>query len=133
MLDPVTGADKTVNVAWDSALELATVKRRARPCGYWLGADQADAALRLRGLGVHVQRLDEAGALRGEAYAETARELAARSDVRGSIADAGGILRQDPELIRPNERGTSRWRSTTSPRRGSSFRSSCRTSRRRRS
>lgn len=99
MLDPVTGADKTVNVIWDSALELAEVKRRARPCGYWLGADQADAALRLRGLGVHVQRLDEAGALRGESYAETARELAARSDVRGSIADAGGVLLVKVDLV----------------------------------
>ena len=99
MLDPVTGADKTVNVIWASALELAAVKRRARPCGYWLGADQADAALRLRGLGVQVQRLDEAGALRGESYAETARELAARSDVRGSIADAGGVLLVKVDLV----------------------------------
>ena len=99
MLDPVTGADKTVNVTWDSALELAAVKRRARPCGYWLGADQADAALRLRGLGVQVQRLDDAGALRGEAYAETARQLAQRNDVRGSIADAGGVLRLEVDLV----------------------------------
>lgn len=99
MLDPASGADKTVNVAWDSALELATVKRRLRPCGYWLGADQADAALRLRGLGVHVQRLDEAGALRGEAYSETARELVARSDVRGSITDGGGVMLVEVALV----------------------------------
>ncbi|MES3012872.1 MAG: M14 family metallopeptidase [Pseudomonadota bacterium] len=99
MLDPQTGADKTVNVVWDSALELASLKRRARPCGYWLGADQADAALRLRSLGVQVQQLDEAGALRGEAYAETARELAVRSDVRGSIADAGGVLLVKVDLV----------------------------------
>jgi len=99
MLDPVTGADKTVNVAWESALELAAVKRRVRPCGYWLGADQADAALRMRALGVQVQRLDEAGALRGETYAETARETAARSDVRGSIADAGGIVLVKVDLV----------------------------------
>jgi len=31
--------------------------------------------------------------LRGEAYAETAREFGARADVRGSIADGGGVLR----------------------------------------
>lgn len=99
MLDPQTGADKTVNVAWDSALELTTVKRRARPCGYWLGADQTDAALHLRALGVQVQRLDEPGALRGETYTELARDLAPRSDVRGSIADAGGALRVKVDLV----------------------------------
>jgi Zinc carboxypeptidase len=99
MLDPVTGADKTVTVAWDSALELAPVKRRTRPCGYWLGADQADAALRLRTLGVQVQRIDEAGALRGETYAETAREVAARTDVRGSVADGAGVVRVKVELV----------------------------------
>ncbi len=99
MLDPQTGADKTVNVTWDSALELAVVKRRVRPCGYWLGADQTDAALRLRALGVQVQRLDEPGALRGEVYAETAREFGARADVRGSIADAGGVVKLKVDLV----------------------------------
>ena len=92
MLDPQTGADKKLSVAWDSALELAPIKRRARPCGYWLRADQIDAVLRLRGLGVVVHKLDDAGALRGETYRETAREMGVRSDVRGSIADAGGVL-----------------------------------------
>jgi hypothetical protein len=92
MLDPQTGADKKLAVAWDSALELTAVKRRPRPCGYWLRADQIDAVLRLRGLGVVVHKLDDAGALRGEAYRETAREMGVRADVRGSIADAGGVL-----------------------------------------
>jgi hypothetical protein len=90
MLDPQTGADKSVNVAWDSALALRPVLTRMRPCGYWLGADQSDAVLRLRGLGVQVKRIDEPGELRGEAYTETAREFGARADVRGSIADGGG-------------------------------------------
>ncbi|MEP6873276.1 MAG: M14 family metallocarboxypeptidase [Burkholderiales bacterium] len=93
MLDPQTGADKSVNVTWDSALALVPVLKRARPCGYWLGADQTDAVLRLRGLGVQVKRIDEAGELRGEAYTETARELGTRGDVRGSIADGGAVLR----------------------------------------
>ncbi len=98
MLDPQTGADKPIAVAWDSALALVPVLRRTRPCGYWLAADQTDAVLRLRGLGVRVQRIEEVGELRGEAYLETSRELAARSDVRGSIADAGGVLRVKVEL-----------------------------------
>jgi hypothetical protein len=98
-LDPLTGADRAVNVTWDSALELTPLKKRPRPCGYWIGADQSEAALRLRNLGVRVQRLDEAGALRGEAYSESSRELAVRNDVRASVADAGGILDMKVSLV----------------------------------
>ena len=42
MLDPDTGADKRVTVTWDSALALASVKTRSRPCGYWV-ADEPRA------------------------------------------------------------------------------------------
>ncbi len=101
MLDPVSGADKTVNVAWDSALQLAQQRQRARPCGYWLGADQLDAVLRLRGLGVRVMRLDAAGTLRAEAYTETARETGARADVRGTIADAQGTALRVKVALQP--------------------------------
>ena len=99
MLDPQTGADKKLAVAWDSALELTPVKRRARPCGYWLRADQIDAVLRLRGLGIVVHKLDDAGALRGETYREIARDMGVRNDVRGSIADAGGVLNVKVEAV----------------------------------
>jgi hypothetical protein len=99
MLDPLTGADRAVNVAWESALELTPVKRRARPCGYWLGADQTDAVRRLRALGVQVQRLDQAGTLRGEAYTETARELLLRADGGASLAEGGGVLRIAVNLL----------------------------------
>lgn len=92
MLDPQTGADKSVDVAWISSLALAPLKQRPRPCGYWLGADQTDAVLRLRALGLQVQQLDEPGALRGEVYAATSRELSAAAEGAG-MADAGGVLR----------------------------------------
>ena len=107
MLDLVTGADKRVTVAWDSALALVPVKVRPRPCGYWLGADQIDAVLRLRALGVQVQRIEQAGALRGESYAQTAREPAReparefgpRDDLHGSSADGAGALRVSVGLV----------------------------------
>lgn len=100
MLDPQTGADKTLTVTWDSALELRPVKLRPRPCGYWLSADQADAVRRLRGLGVAVQQLDELGEVRGEIYRETGRDVVARTDVRGSIADAGaGALKLQVQTV----------------------------------
>ena len=99
MLDPVTGADKPLTVAWDSALALRALKTRARPCGYWLAADQADAVRRLRGLGVAVQQVSEAGVMRAETYRETARELGVRQDVRGAIADSGGVLHLQVETV----------------------------------
>ncbi len=74
MLDPTTGADKTVAVNWDSALVLRELKLRKRPCGYWLGADQTDAVARLRMLGVRVEQALAKGVVQGETYAETPRE-----------------------------------------------------------
>ena len=92
MLDPVTGADKPVTVAWDSALALRPVTVRPRPCGYWLSDREGDAVRRLRALGVRVLRLDQDGELRGEEYREVARETALRQDVRGPI-DEGAVVR----------------------------------------
>jgi hypothetical protein len=99
LLDPATGADKPVTVAWDSALELRPVKTRSRPCGYWLAGDQSDAVLRLRGLGVQVQQVAETGVMRGETYRETARAEGSRADVRGTIADAGSVLRVQVQTV----------------------------------
>ena len=99
MLDPVTGADKTVSVEWASSLMLRTVKSRTRPCGYWLAADQTDAVTRLRGLGVRVVQLGNRAMMQGENYRETARELGTRQDVRGSIADGGSVAKVQVEMV----------------------------------
>ncbi|TMH10506.1 MAG: peptidase M14 [Betaproteobacteria bacterium] len=99
MLDATSGADKPITVAWDSALALRTLKSRTRPCGYWLAADQTDAVLRLRGLGVLVQQVADVGVMRGETYREVAREAGVRQDVRGTIADAGGVVLVQVETV----------------------------------
>jgi hypothetical protein len=93
MLDAQTGAERTVTVAWDSALELRILKKRTRPCGYWLPSTQSDAVDRLRALGVGVQQLAEDGDLRVETYRELVRDTGARADVRGTIADSDAIVR----------------------------------------
>jgi hypothetical protein len=94
MLDPITGADKPVTVSWESALELDTVTERPRPCGYWLGADQVDAALRLRGLGLRVQRIDEDGDMRGELFQLIAREVVtAGGGPDAGVAEGGGPIK----------------------------------------
>lgn len=101
MLDPVTGADRSIDVEWNSALELRTQKSRSRPCGYWLAASSTEAVERLQQLGVQVMRVAEPGAVLGETYRETARSSGERADVRGSIADAAStIVRVDVELQR---------------------------------
>ena len=93
MLDPQTGADRTVRVDWNSALELRTVKTRARPCGYWLAGTAAPAVDRLRLLGLQVMRVAEQGSLLADIYQETGRDTSARQDVRGTVAGSGDIVR----------------------------------------
>ncbi|MFT3720865.1 M14 family metallopeptidase [Pseudorhodoferax sp.] len=100
MLDPATGADRPIDVDWNSALELRTLQSRARPCGYWLAASATQAVERLQQLGVQVMRVAEPGAVLGESYRETARASGARSDVRGSIADAAPVVRVEVALMR---------------------------------
>jgi hypothetical protein len=99
MIDPQTGADKPVSVTWDSSLALRAIKVRPRPCGYWLANSQSDAVRRLRGLGINVQQLAQDGDMRAETYRETSREEGMRSDVRGSIADVGGIVKVKVETV----------------------------------
>lgn len=83
LLDPATGADKAVGVSWESTLQLQPLTSRPRPCGYWLAAGEREAVLRLRGLGVAVQRIDATGVVRGETYRETSRSAVA--DTPGAV------------------------------------------------
>ena len=100
MLDPATGADRSIDVEWLSALTLRNLKTRARPCGYWLSAASTATVDRLQLLGVDILRVAEPGALLGESYRETARASGERSDVRGSIADAAPVLKVEVDLVR---------------------------------
>ena len=102
MLDPVTGADRTVNVEWNSSLNLQTVKSRRRPCGYWLSMTQTDAVERLQDAGVQVLRFGDNGSMLADGYRETARSSAPRQDVRGTVADgaSGGTVLVDVALNR---------------------------------
>ena len=87
MLDPQTGADRTVRVDWNSSLQLQNVKTRQRPCGYWLSARASTAVERLQLLGVQVMRVAEPGSVLADTYRETSREtIGSRADVRGTIA-----------------------------------------------
>ncbi|HYW57720.1 MAG TPA: M14 family metallopeptidase [Polaromonas sp.] len=100
MLDPVTGADKSIKVDWNSALTLRKTKTRVRPCGYWLSASSKTAVERLRLHGVQVLRVTEPASMLGDLYRETARASGNRQDVRGAMLEAGQIVKVDVALVR---------------------------------
>ena len=100
MLDPVTGADKTVTVDWDSALALRTLKSRVRPCGYWLSISSQTAVERLRLQGVQVFMVLAQSALLGDIYRETSRPDGVRQDARGSVIDGPPIIKTEVALMR---------------------------------
>lgn len=99
-LDPETGADRAIRVDWNSSLTLQPTKTRARPCGYWLSAESTTAVERLRLLGLQVMRVAEPGSALADTYRETAREMADRQDVIGSIAGGSGIVRVQVSPVR---------------------------------
>lgn len=99
MIDPLTGADKSIDVVWDSSLDLRPVKTRVRPCGYWLSDSQTDAVLKLRGLGVTVMQLLELGDMRAETYRELSRETMRRPDVRGTVADIDDMVKVQVQTV----------------------------------
>jgi len=89
VIDAGSGEIRRVTVSWDSALQLRTLKSRARPCGYWLAPTENEAVRRLRLLGVEVRQLDELGEFRAEGYREIAREAVAG----GRDSNGGGTAR----------------------------------------
>jgi Zinc carboxypeptidase len=82
LIDPDTGADKTIDVEWRSALTIDVRRKRARPFGYLLPASEAEAARRLARLGATVLRLSEDGVIEGERYRITRADEAKKDDVR---------------------------------------------------
>lgn len=84
MLDPLTGADKTVRAAWRSSQELRPTLQRPRPCGYWLSPQSDRAVERLRLLGVQVQRVAEQAPVLSDGYAAAGAD-AKISVVRNAI------------------------------------------------
>lgn len=88
MLDPDTGADRALQVHWNSSLELRTLLARPRPCGYWLAPDAADAAWRLQSLGLVLQPLEPPAELALERWRPLLLTEGARPDARGTVGEA---------------------------------------------
>lgn len=101
MLDPDTGADRTLKVG--SGIHRSPCCRQIAPpasAGYWLAAHATAAVERLQMLGVQVLRIAEPGALLADTYHETARETTERTDVRGTIAGGSSIIRTQVTPVR---------------------------------
>lgn len=92
MLDPASGADKTVTVDWDSTLALRPLKTRLRPCGYWLSSTSKTAAERLRLQGLQVQRVLEQSALLGDMYRETPAAGSAAASLPPGVTLVRGVI-----------------------------------------
>ena len=89
-LDANTGVDRAVAVTFESAYELRPLRSRARPCGYWLAADQTLAVERLRAHGVRVREVMEKGVMLGDIYAQSAPAAAgapASFDISPALID----------------------------------------------
>ncbi|CAN5213906.1 hypothetical protein BH10PSE16_BH10PSE16_19290 [soil metagenome] len=100
MLDPVTGADKTVIVDWESALALRTLKSRVRPCGYWLSASSKTAVERLRLNGVQVLQVLEQSALLGDIYREASHATSVQQAMQNNLADRVPVTKTEVTLVR---------------------------------
>ncbi|MEO8013039.1 MAG: M14 family metallopeptidase [Polaromonas sp.] len=100
MLDPVTGADKSVTVDWESALALRTLKSRVRPCGYWLSGSSKAAAERLRLQGVKVFEVLEPSAMLGDIYREAQRPGSVQQGRPGVTANSRPVSRIEVSLVR---------------------------------
>lgn len=94
MIDPDTGADKEVEVAWRDALQLQIRLERSRPSAYVLPASETEAVRHLRLLGVTVLRIAAPASVSVEQYRVTASAQAKKEDVRRNDDDAA------PSVIR---------------------------------
>ena len=83
-LDPQTGEDRPQEMDWNSSVKLRSGASRARPCGYWLAGHAADAADKLRTLGLQVLRVAEPGNMLADTYKEVERSSGAKNDVTGA-------------------------------------------------
>ena len=88
MIDPDSGADKAVDVAWRDALHLQVRLKRSRPFGYALPSSETEAARHLQVLGVAVLRVSQDVDVEVDRYRITGREETKKEDVRRNDEDA---------------------------------------------
>jgi len=91
-VNPADGADKPVEVDWNSSLKIVPALTRPRPQGYLLASSESVAAVRLRDLGLTVQMVAASAVLSGEPYRVISVRESGKDDVTGADEGAGQIL-----------------------------------------
>ena len=91
-VDPKTGADFPVEADWRSSLTIKPVETRTRPAAYILPPSEAEAARRLRDLGVQVVTTAAPVKLKAEVYKVVSIKEEAKADIRGADTGAGDII-----------------------------------------
>jgi hypothetical protein len=101
LVDPESGADKSVDVDWRSALEMQVRLKRSRPFGYVLPASEAEAATRLAHLGATVLRAKQDAIVDGERYRITRMQESRKEDVRRDDDDGPSSIVQITTQVEP--------------------------------
>ncbi|HEV2042410.1 MAG TPA: M14 family metallocarboxypeptidase [Casimicrobiaceae bacterium] len=101
LVDPETGAYKSVEVDWRSALEMQVRQKRSRPYGYLLPASEVEAATRLVHLGATVLRVQQDAHVVGERYRIMRMQESKKEDVRRNDDDGAANVVQIATVVEP--------------------------------
>lgn len=92
-VDPSTGADKPVSVAWLSSLQIEPVLTRARPAAYLLSGPSAETIEVLTRAGITMRVATRAATIEAVRYRVDAIATGAKEDGRGDDTGAGAIVK----------------------------------------
>ena len=92
-VDPATGADKPVSVAWLSALQIDPILTRPRPAGYLVEREQTAAIEALQRAGLTTRTITAETTVAGNRYRATDLAIGAKEDGRGDDTGAGAIVK----------------------------------------
>lgn len=92
-VDPRTGADKPVTVAWLSALDIEATLTRPRPAGYVVSHDSTQAIEVLNRAGLLTHVMTKASLVPGDHYRAKDITAGAKEDGRGDDIGAGAIVK----------------------------------------
>jgi hypothetical protein len=92
-VDPATGADRPVSVAWLSALQIDPILTRPRPAGYLVEREQTAAIEALQRAGLTTRVVTAESTVTGSRYRATELATGAKKDGRGDDTGAGAIVK----------------------------------------